>query len=496
MRKLPLLLLLLPAAVFAQVDFSSDTCSTTATSGEFVEWACANVTPAPPPEPEPDSGCFDGCSLSGEIYSCSWRNRQDAECFVGYTERFSSWRWLYEPIVVLPPDPEPPPPEPDPVFDWAAVGCQPYLTGYYCATQIAAPDGWNGYTVTGTYNGQSVNGFGYWQDAPPVIDGLTITPVGSAPPPPDPDPTPPPPDPIPSGDYRGIPDPSNALGFDVYADYTPDQVITGTHSGNFSISGTGTANDPYFVDATAATFNVGTGSVTVTGSYVVLNGGKINATGESSFNARASNSVYRNLDIGGNNSDWGHGATIFPASNTVFINVKVHDYGVINTTQEQDQHGWKIQANSVWILESEGYRLSGDGVQCGDASRGRCDNVYIGGGSFHNNRENGVDVKDSRNVVVSGVSLYGFAGTSSDPGAAIVVHDDAYDARFLDNIISNARIGVVTSGVSGHEIDGNSIQATFRGIECRNTQNVKITNNYISAPTPIERQSNCNGIIQ
>lgn len=434
MNKWFLWLFLIALPVFAQVDFDAGTCSAVATSGENVEWGCADVTPAPEPEPEPEpipSTCFDGCSESGGVYSCSYFNRQGAECRVGYTEGRSGWRWTYTPGVVPEPEPEP---EPDP---------------------IPEPE--------------------------PEPDPI---------PEPDPEPTP-----TPSA-YRGIPDPSVALGFNVYADYAPDEVITGTHSGRYTISGNGTASDPYFVDASAATFNVGTNYVQVTGSYVILNGGTINATGESSLGASASNSVYRNLDIGGNNTDWGHGATIFPASNTVFINVKVHDYGVINTSREQDQHGWKIQASNVWILEADAYNLSGDGVQCGDASRGSCSNVYIGGGSFHDNRENGVDVKDSRNVVVSGANLYGFAGTSSDPGAAIVVHDDAYNAKFLDNTILNTRIGVVTSGISGHEIDGNDITASYRGIECRNTSNVKITNNTISAPTPIERQSNCNGVVQ
>ena len=293
--------------------------------------------------------------------------------------------------------------------------------------------------------------------------------------------------------YRGIPDPSEALGFDVYADYAVDEVITGLHIGNYNISGNGTASNPYVVDATTATFNVGTGRVAVTGSYVIMKGGTINSTGESAFSPSAHHSVYRDIDVGGNNTNWSHGAALYPASDTVFLNVTVHDFGVVNTTQEQDQHGWKIQANNVWILKSESYNMSGDGIQCGDATRGGCSNVYIGGGSYHDNRENGIDVKDSSNVVVSGVVMYGFAGTSSDPGAAYVVHDDAFNARVYDNVIYDARIGVVSSGDTGHIIDGNDIQATFEGIQLRNTRDITVTNNYITAPTCINIQSGISG---
>jgi hypothetical protein len=136
--------------------------------------------------------------------------------------------------------------------------------------------------------------------------------------------------------------------------------------------------------------------------------------------------VYKNCDIGGNNTNQSHGSAVSMTSNTVFHNFRVHNFGLLGASApEQDQHGWKVKSTNVWILDSQGYQLSGDGVQVGDASNGRGVNVYIGGGYYHDNRENGIDVKDSQNVVISGVRMEGFQPSNSSPGEALIIHDEA-----------------------------------------------------------------------
>ena len=177
--------------------------------------------------------------------------------------------------------------------------------------------------------------------------------------------------------------------------------------------------------------------------------------------------------------------------------MKIHGFGDRRVdAPEQDYHGAKVMGRDVWILDSEIYDVSGDSVQCGDASRGDCQRVYIGGGWFHDNRENGVDIKDSRDVVVSGVTMSGFRPTNSSPGEALIIHDDAYDARIFDNIISGAALGIVSSGAAGHVIDGNTIQASREGIQLRNTRKITVTNNTIDAPTCVKKQSGMSGTVQ
>ncbi len=170
----------------------------------------------------------------------------------------------------------------------------------------------------------------------------------------------------------------------------------------------------------------------------------------------------------------------------------VHNFGVINTSEEQDQHGFKIQSDDIWILDVETYELSGDGVQVGDATRGTGNRVYIGGGFHHDNRENAIDIKDSTDVVVSGVRASGFSATSTSPGEAVIIHDDAYNAKILDMNISDSRIGIVSSGKSGHLINGNTIQADSIGIQLRNTRPITVTNNSITAPTRVQCQGGLN----
>ncbi len=309
---------------------------------------------------------------------------------------------------------------------------------------------------------------------------------------PTPDPVPPPPTPTEWSEYRGIPDPSSILGFDVYGDYPTQETISGTN-GDYTIQGQGTPSAPYLVDATDATFS----KLTVEGEYVIVQGGTIRSSYSGAFRSRASNSVFRDIDVGGNNSNQGHGSACGLASKNVWLRGAVHNFGLLGpTAPEQDQHGFKLQGSDQFVLDCEAFELSGDSVQAGDASRGAATRAYVGGGWFHNNRENGVDIKDSTDCVVSGVKMSGFEPTNSSPGEAVILHDDCVNARVYDCDISDCRLGIVSSGLRDNVIDGNTIVADSVGIQLRNTQNITVTNNDITAPERIEIQGGITGNIQ
>lgn len=281
-------------------------------------------------------------------------------------------------------------------------------------------------------------------------------------------------------DYEGIPSPSVALGFDVFSEeLKPDKVLSGKLD-RHTIECVGTAADPCFVDATNASFT----SLKLKGKYIVLQGGKLSAPqARGPFVELCSYCVARDLHLVGPKTDNSHSSAVWMVENSVWLRGKIHGFGDNRTdAREQDFHGFKVMADNVWILEAEIFDMSGDSVQVGDASRGSANNVYIGGGRFYNNRENGVDIKDSRNVVVSGVTMYGFRPTESSPGEAIIIHDDAYDAKIINNDIYDSTMGIVSSGHEGHVITKNKIKAKDVGIELRNTRNLTVLENEIDAP--------------
>lgn len=498
-RLTTLFVMLLALPAFAQVSHDDGTCSAEV-GDRTAEWSCTLV-------PEPEPACFDGCSAdSGGVYDCGYFNRQPAACLDGYTESRPGWRWTYTPVA---PEPEPEP-EPEPSSTLSVSVLPSTMAAGGTATFSWEYTGQDACTASALGQSQAVAAVGSVSYALPSTTTLTVTcgdlsdsatvTVTSDPgpdPDPEPDPDPPPPSTASCDSlYRGIPDPCAAIGYDVFADYTPDEVITGTH-GSRNLSGQGTAADPYVIDASGATFS----KVNLSGSYVILQGGKVNAPAGRGYwfsSSSCTRCVIRDVEVEGPGVDSSHSSAAGLGNFNVWLRGSIHGFGDNRQeAPEQDFHAIKTTSGSdIWILDAELYDNSGDSVQVGDASRGSASRVYIGGGYMHHNRENAIDIKDSRDIVVSGVRMETFSGSSSDPGAAVVIHDDAYDARIYDNIVRDARFGMVVSGVSGHILDGNDIQAHSKGLELRNTSNLTVTNNTISAPIPVDCQSGLSGNIQ
>lgn len=280
--------------------------------------------------------------------------------------------------------------------------------------------------------------------------------------------------------YEGIPDPSKALGFDVWKDYPVDKRVKGER-GRERLSCKGTADKPCLIDASSAEFV----QLALSGEYAILQGGLVFAESDRGpwFYSDCHKCVIRDLIVVGTKTDNGHSSAIRMNNFNVWIRGKVRGFGDNRpNAREQDYHGMKIMRNDVWVLDAEIYDVSGDSIQVGDASRGAPERVYIGGGHFYNNRENAVDIKDSRDVVVSGVTMSGFKRTASSSGEALIVHDDAFDAVIVNNTIRDTGIGIVSSGKSGHRIENNTIEARAVGIQIRSTRNITVQGNDISAP--------------
>lgn len=296
---------------------------------------------------------------------------------------------------------------------------------------------------------------------------------------------------------REIPDPCTHFGYDIFGAHAIDlEIPAGFHDGDYAITAIGTPGDPYVVDARNATFR----RAGLTGQYAILLGGTVNAdTGSGPFfGAQCNYCAMIGVEVAGPGVDAGHSSAVELSSNTLWFGGSIHGFGDNRQlAPEQDFHGIKpLGVSDIWIIEAEIYDNSGDSIQVGDASRGSASRIYVSGGRMHHNRENAIDIKNSRDVVISGVRMDGFRPTSSSPGEAVILHDDARDAQILDNIITDSTFGIVSSGHSGHIIDGNDIEALDVGIQLRSTQNITVTNNTITAPTRIEEQGGVTGTVQ
>ena len=323
-------------------------------------------------------------------------------------------------------------------------------------------------------------------------DAVTIIPQGTIPIA-EPDPMAPPlPTRAPGRSYRGIPDPNAHFGFDVNGSYAVDRDING-FQGIDTVFCVGSAADPCVIDGTDAVWT----ELVLVGQYIILQGGVVNSLDDHKLNAgRCDKCVIRDFEVKGPGIDWGHGTAVYLGSETAWIRGSIHDFGDRSySARENDLHGIKVYGPNVWILDAHIYNMAGDSVQIGDSSRGSADRVYVGGGDFHNNRENAVDIKDSTNVVISCVSMHGFHDTGNDE-FAMVIHDDAFGVLAYDNVIYDTLYGIVSTGEKGHVIDGNTIVAGTIGIQLRNTRDMTVTNNAISARVCIDRQRNVSGTIQ
>jgi len=202
---------------------------------------------------------------------------------------------------------------------------------------------------------------------------------------------------------------------------------------NFDISMNGTSNAPaYFYGVNNPIIKAI--RTNITGSYFIFDGfelseNRVIATG-------VSYGTIRNTEVHGPNLQNG---VSLNGSNIVFYNNNVHHH------QGDDKHGVTITQGSstVWILNNWLHHNGGDGIQfCHQCSASPPQYVYVGGNTMNSNRENGIDLKFGKNIVVSQNEVYSHwtstagvefcyddnsgctTGSSGSDGASIVVGSD------------------------------------------------------------------------
>jgi len=102
-------------------------------------------------------------------------------------------------------------------------------------------------------------------------------------------------------------------------------------------------------------------------------------------------------------------------------------------------------ARRVWVLDNHIHHCSGDAFQATHAaSLNPARYVYVGRNVMHDDRENGVDLKFVKDIVISQNIIYGYKDASTSDGSAVVLGSDGMPNRVwvIFNEIFNSRNGI------------------------------------------------------
>jgi len=147
-------------------------------------------------------------------------------------------------------------------------------------------------------------------------------------------------------------------------------------------------------------------------------------------------------------------------SSIVFYRNTSQNSGQWDAETEDDSPCFSVQHNAqnVWILENTGFQSGGDGVILAHGANFSTQYIYIGRNTFYQNRENGIDLKQANDVIVSENIIYNHRPTSSSAGEGIVIHYDPSRIWILNNLIYDCEFGVVVIGAFDTHIVGNVIR--------------------------------------
>ncbi len=173
-----------------------------------------------------------------------------------------------------------------------------------------------------------------------------------------------------------------------------------------------------------------------------------------------------------------------PVFNVNGQNIVIHRSKIYDNrrSSDADSHGIQAGAGSahLWILDNELYNNNGDSFQgCHDCFDAPPHHVYIGRNMLHEDRENAVDLKVIRDVVVSENVMYGYAGSDTSNGDAMVVGSNGYDDQtgegprnvwVLNNLFRDSATGIRIEGVQDVWVIGNEFHDLSTGIQIDDKQ--------------------------
>lgn len=155
-------------------------------------------------------------------------------------------------------------------------------------------------------------------------------------------------------------------------------------------------------------------------------------------------------------------AAVVPGGSDVVIYAnEINNNGDPLSTTELDIHGIKPDTGCLrlWIVDNHIHHNGGDAVQIGNGASAEpwAQYIYVGRNVLHEDRENAVDIKQSRDVFVSQNLAYGYHSTSSSAGETFVTHSNPQRVWILGNFVTGSNQGIVCTGADGYYVIGNVI---------------------------------------
>jgi len=154
-------------------------------------------------------------------------------------------------------------------------------------------------------------------------------------------------------------------------------------------------------------------------------------------------------------------AVVAGGTNVVIYGNEINNNGDPLATAELDIHGIKFDSgtNRLWIVDNNIHHNSGDAIQLGNAVSAEpwAQYIYIGRNTLHEDRENAVDVKQARDVIISQNLAYGYRSSSSSAGETFVTHSNPERVWVLGNFVTASNQGIVCTGANGYFVVGNVI---------------------------------------
>ncbi|MDD5163464.1 MAG: hypothetical protein PHD95_04620 [Candidatus ainarchaeum sp.] len=240
---------------------------------------------------------------------------------------------------------------------------------------------------------------------------------------------------------------------------------TGT---NINLSGNGSAVSPVFIRGASSSAKPvfrPTYSVIVSGSYIILENIDLDGwSAESNDTGISLDSVHhialRNLEVH-NGPDATTSAISLggtsgqPTHDILIYNSAIHDNGDWQVTTDQDHHGSGFAAyvKNIWILNSQFYHNSGDGIQITNGNdpcplRETVHDIFIGNNTAWENKQTGFWVKCAVDVVFSQNTSYAHMGGVNGDGTGIGGQYQADRIWFLFNKAYGNGRGVATGEIT------------------------------------------------
>jgi len=263
-----------------------------------------------------------------------------------------------------------------------------------------------------------------------------------------------------------------------------------TGGGQLFITANGTPDMPVWIRGPSAQeMPLITGDTLIKGQYIFLENLKYTLP-DKTLQLRTHNSshlshaVVRNSVFVGEGLATGNGSALTMYGESVdnrFHDIVIYnneisyfgdDFDDVNTadglSNENDYHGVTPSryVDRVWILNNHIHHLGGDSVQVGVASipdEQRPTHIYIAGNDFHDNLENGIDIKEADFVYMTENKIYNWRQhkDNGSTGVAVVIHNGATNTWVVNNNIYNAAGGV---SITGGSMDTWLIGNVFRNI--------------------------------